>query len=469
MNRVFVSLRAKVFTDFTGAFIELPVLFTEGGVLAPLVDYFIARRHDRSLAWMKKIIRSTQLFLDYLQSNSAERDSYRLFQNFAQRLYTGTFDRSTRLDPSGLCWHPLGPQDCGHIITGLTGFFDWLGEIRSPAAQVNPRYAGDAFDRMIDEAAYQYRRNRAFLGHTWASNASNLASTHLVRPKRTPRVENAEPPQFPDDRFMELLTDGFKVGGRLDRRNILISLLLHGAGFRASEPFHLYISDVIPDPGNQRSALVRIHHPSFGEAPADWRSSNGQKRRGTRAEFLAEKFALVPRTEVLGSQAAGWKGGTHDGPYYKQAYWFLPEFGELFLEVWLRYMHELAVLARPHPFAFVNLRSEPRAAMYCLPQYNKAHRIACERIGLTAAKHLGTTPHGHRHAYGKRLSDAGVNEFLIRRFMHHSSLESQGVYTQPSTKDVRDTLVAAAQRCNSASDQALGTNVLKASRLVLAK
>jgi len=467
MNHVFVSLRAKVYTDSTGAFAELPALLTDGGVLTPLLDYFIARRHDRSLAWMKKVIRSMQLFLEYIQSNPAERDTYRLFQNFAQRLYTGTFDRSTMLDPGGLCWHPLGPRDCAHIVTDLTGFFDWLGEVRPPAAQVNPRYVGDAFDRMTDQAAYQYRRDRAFLGHTWASNASNPASAHLVRPKRVPLVEAAEPPQFPDDRFMELLTDGFKIGGRHDLRNILISLLLHGAGFRASEPFHLYVSDVIPDPSNERSALVRIHHPSFGEAPADWRGPNGQKLRGNRAAFLAEKFVLVPRTELLGSQGAGWKGGTHDGPYYKQAHWFLPEFGELFLKIWQRYMHELAVLTRPHPFAFINLRSEPRAAMYCLPQYNKAHRAACERIGLKVAKSLGTTPHGHRHAYGKRLSNAGVHEFLIRRFMHHASLESQGVYTQPSSKEARDALVAAAQRLNSTAKQPLSTTLFDASRRIL--
>ena len=238
MSHVVVSLRAKVYTDSTGAFAELPALLTEGGLLSPLLDYFVARRHDRSLAWMKKVVRSTQLFLDYLQSNPAERDTYRLFQNFAQRLYTGTFDRSTGIDPSGLCWRALGPQDCAHIVNDLTGFFGWLGEVRPSAAQVNPRYAGDAFDRMTDEAAYKYRRDRAFLGHTWATNATDPSSAHLVRYKRAPKVEQAEPPQFPDERFMELLTEGFKVGRGLDLRNILITLLLHGAGFRASEPFH---------------------------------------------------------------------------------------------------------------------------------------------------------------------------------------------------------------------------------------
>lgn len=64
---------------------------------------------------------------------------------------------------------------------------------------------------------------------------------------------------------------------------MLITLLLHGAGFRESEPFHLYISDVFPDPSNPSQAKVLIHHPSHGGAPADWRDEKGKPRKGNRA------------------------------------------------------------------------------------------------------------------------------------------------------------------------------------------
>ncbi|WP_236071655.1 tyrosine-type recombinase/integrase [Paraburkholderia domus] len=84
--------------------------------------------------------------------------------------------------------------------------------------------------------------------------------------------------------------------------------------------------------------------------------------------------------------------------------------------------------------------------MYTLTQYNKAHAAACKRIGLNVGKALGTTPHGHRHAYGQRLKRAGIEKPLIRRFMHHSSIESQEIYTQPSTRDARIALEAAALR-----------------------
>lgn len=443
---MFVTVKARVYTDATGVYTELPALLTPAGVLEPLLDYCLYRSHDRSLTWMSKVNRSVRMFLEYLQSNPAERDTYRLFQNFAQRLYTGTFDRENGLDPSGLCWAPRSPQDASHIVTHLTDFFDWLGEMRPEAAKVNPRYAGGVFDRQTDEAAYQYRRSKAFLGHTWAANASLAETGHRVRGRRLPKVETGEPPAFPEERFEELLTKGFSAAGRQDYRGMLITLLLHGAGFRESEPLHLYVSDVFPDPANPRQAKVLIHHPTYGAAPADWRDERGRPRKGNRAEYLAQQFGLVPRTELMDRRHAGWKGGMHDAAYYKQAYWFLPEYGEWFQHLWYRHLEQVARLERDHPFAFINLSREPVGAMYTLTQYNKAHAAACERIGLTVAKALGTTPHGHRHAYGRRLRNAGIDKALIRRFMHHASLESQEVYTQPNSREALVALEAAAQR-----------------------
>lgn len=446
---MFVTVKAKVHTDATGASTELPVLLTPAGVLEPLLDYCLHRSHDRSLTWMMKVTRSVRMFLEYLQTNPAERDTYRLFQNFAQRLYTGTFDRATGLDPSGLCWSPRSPQDASHIITHLSDFFDWLGEMRPAAAKVNPRYAGGAFDRQTDEAAYQHRRNKAFLGHTWAANASPAETGHRARGRRLPKVEKGEPPAFPEERFEELLVNGFCAAGRYDYRGMLITLLLHGAGFRESEPFHLYISDVLPDPAHPRQAKVLIHHPSHGAAPADWRDERGRPRKGNRAEYLAHRFGLAPRTDLMDRRHAGWKGGMHDGPYYKLAYWFVPEYGEWFLHLWHRYLEQVARSERDHPFAFINLNREPVGALYTLAQYNKAHAAACKRIGLTVSKALGTTPHGHRHAYGRRLRNAGVDKALVRRFMHHASLESQEVYTQANTREALAALEAAAQRMGS--------------------
>lgn len=452
---MFVSVKVRVIADETGAFTELPGLLTPGGVLMPLLDYCLSRSHDRSLSWMDKVIWSVQSFLEYMYCNPAQRDTHLLFQNFALRLYEGTFDRETGLDPSGLAWSPRSTGDAGNIIAYLKDFFDWLGVDRPAAARINPRYAGGNFDRMCDEAAYQFRRDKSMLGHTWATHLpKGEGGGGRVRGRRTPRVSNSEPPAFPDDQFMKLLTEGFKVGKHPDYRGILITLLLHGAGFRESEPFHLYIDDVVPNPSNPKSALVRIYHPVEGDAPAHWKDSRGRSRRGNRATYLRERFGLVPRTQCLDTKRAGWKGGMHDGRYYKEAHWFQPEFGELFLRVWHKYLLEVARTDRLHPFAFINLSREPKGDMYCLGQFNKAHKAACKRIGLDVKKSLGTTPHGHRHSYGRRLKAAGVSKEFIRKFMHHAGLESQEPYTSPTSKEVQMELQAAALRLEQAKGDA---------------
>lgn len=456
---MFVSVKARVYTDATGVYTQIPALLTPAGVLETLLDYCLHRSHDRSLTWMRKVTRSIRMFLEYLQSNPPERDTYRLFQNFAQRLYTGTFDRETGLDASGLCWAPRSSQDASHIITHLTDFFGWLGEIRPEASKVNPRYAGGAFDRLTDDTAYQYRRSKAFLGYTWATNASTAETGHRVRGRRKPKVETGEPPAFPEECFEDLLVKGFCAAGRYDYRGMLITLLLHGAGFRESEPFHLYIPDVFTDPANLSQAKVLIHHPSHGAAPNNYRVVGGQPGKGNRAEYLAHNFGLVPRTELMSCRHAGWKGGTHDGAYYKQAYWFLPEYGAWFLHLWNHYLEQVARIERDHPFAFINLHREPIGAMYTLTQYNKAHAAACERIGLKVSKALGTTPHGHRHSYGRRLRNSGISKELIRRFMHHSSLESQEVYTQASFREALEELETAAKRLIDRTAEAPSTGL----------
>ena len=46
---MFVTVKARVYTDVTGAYAELPALLTPAGVLEPLLDYCLHRSHDRSL------------------------------------------------------------------------------------------------------------------------------------------------------------------------------------------------------------------------------------------------------------------------------------------------------------------------------------------------------------------------------------------------------------------------------------
>jgi integrase len=424
-------------------------LLTPAGVVEPLVEYCFHHHEDRSQPWMKEVISSVRLFLQYVQANPDEHDPCGLFVNFAQRLYGGTFDLRTKLDPSGLYWAARSPQSARKIIVHLSDFFAWLGEKRPAAAQMNPRYAGDSFDRQIREAAYQYRRNAAFLGHTWEKKGRpEKISGYYVAPQREPKVAKTDPPAFPEDRFEELLLEGFCPNGRPDYRGMLITLLLHGAGFRESEPFHLYIQDVFPNPLDRQQAGVVIHHPSKGTEPHDWEDARGNELKRTREAYLAQEYGLLPRTKMAGQRHAGWKGGLHDKAYYKVAWWFLPKWGGWFLKYWSLYLDQIVYVERDHPFAFINLSREPVGAMYTLAQYNKAHAAACERIGLTVSKALGTTSHGHRHAYGQRLKRAGIERKVKQRCLHHASETSQDVYTGAYSNEIVEELEAAALRLN---------------------
>jgi hypothetical protein len=441
---MFVSTKVKVLTDSSGAGVDVPGLLTPVGVLAPLLDYCLAKYYVRSLEWMDKVVRSVQMFLEYMHANPQQRDSHLLFANFAQRLYSGTFDTKTGTDPSGLAWQPRSAADARHILTDLTLFFDWQGEQRPTAATINPKTPAHAYDQQWEAVAEQYRRDRSLLGHLWDQPSNQ--GVRAIRPRKEPLTYTSEQPEFPDDRFIELLTKGFRVGNRTDYRGVLITLLLHGAGFRESEPFHLYIEDVVEDPRHPGRALVRIHHPSEGFAPEGWKDALGRPRGDNRAAYLAERYGLVPRNQMLGTRHAGWKGGLHDGKYYKQAYWFRPDYGQLFWLVWKKYLRQVAGVPRAHPFAFINLQREPVGDMYAINHYLRAHAAACRRIGLKGEKALGTTPHGHRHSYGRRLARSGVAKFHIRRFMHHASEESQEVYTQATLDEMQQVLEGAQLR-----------------------
>lgn len=453
-------IKAHVYTDETGVFYEIPVLLDPNGPVDCLIDYLVAHWGIRSPQWMLKVVYATRLFLEYLDANSHNLSGQDIFQNFRQRLLTGSIDYTTGSDPSNLWWKSRRPRESNRIICNLTDFFNWWCEKHPDIA--NPVFSkrNSRYDQMVLEAAYEYKRNRAFLGHTWSPHLeTNRKSKPPLSSKwfAGPATELETPPAFPEERVMDLLFSGFKVRGKHNHRDMLITLLLNGAGFRVSEAFHLYLTDVTEDPANPGCALVLIHHPSWGSAPNDirWKDAAGTQRKGTRVEYLAEMYGTSPRNGMLGTEAAGWKGGMHEtqfGGFYKQAYWFVPEFGRLFWELWLRYIEivmNIPTNLRSHPYAFMNIGRAPYGGIYKLGKFEISHAAAVQRIGLIPSKRMGTSIHGHRHCYAQRLRRAGIPKEMIRRFMHHTDLSSQEVYTQASHEECNSQLALAMQRINA--------------------
>lgn len=383
---VTVIISRQVYNDNSGSFYEIPVLHTDDGYLDRLIDYVIENRR-MSTTWKRKLVFAVQLLLDYMHANPREHNSEKLFTNFATKLQTGTFERATGHDPSGLGWLPRTPDDTQQIINRLSNFLDWLGKENPEIVKVNVRVQLTRTDLAMRENAEFYRRKYSLLGHLWKAPEISDDKTHRPIAKRSPKV-NGEPPAFPADRFDELLESGFRVGGRINYRDQAITLLLHGAGLRVSEPMHLYIGDVTRDPLNHQRALVRIHHPTLGEAPLDLLDERGRPIRCKRDIYLQQKFGLAPRVDLMCKKEAGWKGVVLDENYYMRPYWFKPEYSEQFLFAWNKYMEivaDIPLKLRRHPFAFMNIGREPKGSIYSLAKFEISHGRACERIGLTVS------------------------------------------------------------------------------------
>lgn len=446
----FVVVNARVMRDNTGATMIIPALLSPDGLIRPLIDYCISVR--RSVSWQNKLLRAVKLFLEYLEVNAIEgEEEWRVFRNFSKALRGGSIDLETREDPSGLYWEGVDGRDADYLITLLSDFFDWLGREESPGAlKFNPRYPGNSYDQRIDLKAFQYRRGKAFLGHAWSPKPVETNGRY-TRSANVPMVFPKQPPMFPEERFEELLFKGFKVAGEYDYRGILITLLLFGGALRISEPFHLFMADVQPHWDDSEVAFVAVHHPSLGIAPNNWTNSSG--RRGSRAEYLAAEYGLMPRDVVRGKKHAGWKHPALDDHWFMQVHWFPENYGRWFMQIWALYMENVASIPRNHPYAWVNLDREPVGGIYTISSYNKALEAAIERIGLTFGKVYGTTAHGPRHAYAQRARRAGIDPIVIQRLMHHCSPESQKVYTQPELREAVSAIREATNRLGDKSSQ----------------
>jgi Phage integrase family len=440
-----VVVTARVKIDKTGATVEVPTLLTERGVVYPLLKFCCDRSQARSLDWLQKLCHACALFLEFAAANRGMADR-ELLNAFAIRLHTGTINVEAGIDPSGLCWRPVSRPTARRVLSQLTTFFGAFSELQ---AHLRPQKT--PYDHAMERAAYAHARERAFLGHTWAVNPSRPDErfpTSVLLPRRD-SVQDDQPPAFPEDRFMDFLLRGWCVNGRYSYRDMLITLLLNGGGVRNSEPFHLYVTDIHHDSIAPGSALVLFHHPVEGAAPEDWVDGLGNTKSGTRGVYLNERWGIGPRTRQLGANHAGWKGASltraHGSKFFR-VHWFVPQLGAIFWNIWNRYLVELVSTPRAHPFAFINLARGEKGDVYKMSAFRQAHAEAVRRTGLTPSRVEGTTPHGHRHAYGGRLARAGVPGEDIQRYMHHCSFESHLVYTKPFQSEVASALERATKR-----------------------
>ena len=130
---------------------------------------------------------------------------------------------------------------------------------------------------------------------------------------------------------------------------------------------------------------------------------------------------------------------------YMQVHWFPLHFGRVFMALWRQYMKFRAVTDAHHPYAFVAFRTGSFGNAYTRKAFNENYANGLRRIGLEPSKAEGLDPHGHRHSYGRRLERAGVNPMIIKKAMHHKSLDSQVPYTSLGIADTTRALTTATE------------------------
>ena len=445
----------KVARDNTGIHEEIPVILTELGPLYPLIQYVLKNKLMLSESNLNKLVQAVGLLIDYMEANhQAFENPKDLFNTFVRRLYSGTIGLEGN-DPSGLYWDARSPAVVRVLVNHLSKFSDWMAQEQG-TKELNPWRQATRAEEQLAWAAWQHQKNRSFLAHTMDIDAAALkvSRARSVLLKRTPVIDREPVKFFPEDRMADLLFKGFIVPGkqkslrieeRLNLRDILITMLMHYGGLRMSEPFHLFIHDVIPDETAPGEALVKVYHPSLGQAPTDRRDAKGKTVVCDRATYLRDKYGLLPRTDYKSSHTlhAGWKGNALDSKqHFMHVHWVPRWAGALFWKLWVFYMAQRDQLNPDHPFAFVTREGKP----YSIDAFEDAHANALKRIGLVAAKSLGTTPHAHRHAYGQRLADLQLDAIFVKKALHHKSLESQSVYVEPDRAKLKRAINAALTR-----------------------
>ncbi|MCY1413557.1 site-specific tyrosine recombinase XerC [compost metagenome] len=418
----------------TGRQAVLPVVVTEHGVLSPFVRYIYLRRR-MSRSWQDAATLAIQLLLEFTEANQGFYEQPKdLFAAFSDALYTGTVESGR--DPSGLYWQARQPDDASKLISHITQFSDWLSDINeNPNLQLNPWREATRHEQRLNWAAYTHRRDKAFLSHLVFRDEPQTDQSRAIRSQGLPIEHLTLAKAFPEAGIDLLLTDGFRRRARDGRgptnlRNVLITLLMHNGGLRLSEALSLWSDDVTIENGE---VIVRVYHPEYGLAPDS---------RTNRATYLQHRFGLLPRKRLVKATDPlflGWKDPLITDPARKcfEVYFFPHSAGEEFAQLWLDYHRKQRVkplLNAQHPYAFTNRDGQP----YSHRMFRKAHQLAVERIGLEPEKLLGTTPHGHRHAFGQRLAAAGASDLTIKTAMHHKSIESSQTYTQPTSTDLRN-------------------------------
>jgi hypothetical protein len=439
-------INTSYINDKTGREIELPGLLTQDGILISHLRYLAStKKHRYSPSWRERSRFAVKLLLDYIRANEGLFDkSLPLLEGFVMSLRMGTINIETQTDPSGLFWTPRGAEEERVLLGHITAYTDWLAiEPAYKATRANPLVKATSDEERMNWCAYYHKQANVFLNHlaSYDEAAKEARQARRVQSSRVAKTLGRITKRFPEAEYHNLLVNGWvkqcaapdaQSDDFIDYKGRAITILLNQGGLRRSEPFHLYLSDIICDFKN-KDVIVRIWHPTDGRVEFEEGYAN-------RRDYLNRRYRLRPRNTLRKSLAlhAGWKNPLlvdGDDGYIEVAF-FPPSASKVFFHNYINYLRYRVdpLPHEDHPYAFTKLDGTPET----IKNFSRQHVAAVNRIGLEHSKRLGTSEHGHRHAYGFRLEEAEIHPTIIQKAMHHRSQESQEAYKEWSAKDIQD-------------------------------
>ncbi|MGY3040821.1 integrase [Rhodanobacter sp. TND4EL1] len=392
-------------------------------------DSFLKAVHLGIVA-QRAYARGLTLLLDFIETSGVGTSSATqwtdLLSAFVSSLERGTIDGCQ--DPTFLYWQPRTGREVRRILTNLELFFrhgltGWNGII-------NPVGRSSLSDRLAQAHHHHKIRYGSLLSHLKLRNGAPLKVTASGVASRKPQLPIMATKRFPEIHFNRLMA-AIAVGHRAPwavARDQMILLLLHGGGLRIGAPFTMWSDDVYVDPDDNLSCIVRLYHPTEGDTTiVD--PLTGKAYRTSRIARLAQ-LGLSPRNEAIGHDRHGTKNHLlTNGAHYSTMFWRNPKVeGRNFKALYNTYIKFRPRPLGSHPYLFVSSKGLP----YTSRCWAQVHRRAVERIGLEYAKDRGTTPHGHRHAYGHWLGEIGIRGKVRQVALMHRNILSQETYETPT-------------------------------------
>ncbi|RTR38189.1 site-specific integrase [Shewanella canadensis] len=410
--------------------VSFPALITEKGVLVSHLRFLYSRR-NKSQSWLERNIFAVELLLNFINAHlNTCTSATELLRSFVDTLCFGSIDNSHN-DTSNLYWHPRKVEDVNVLLGHINFYCDYLDQIYGhELPNLNPLRKATKAEERMRWCAYYKRESNCFLNHLSNPSKNRFSMVRSIQGPMNHLLSIESVHRFPEEHFERFLQYGFinNRTGVIDYASQLIVMLMHYGGLRLSECFHIYTSDIAIDT-KSGSAIVSAFHPSDGASPEQGFSN--------RREYLNTLFRQKPRNEYKRSHRlySGWKQPLLTNRNLSFDVMLFPN-NKATEFTWLLQQYLAVRSDGDHPYLFTNSVGKPESKKNFIQKYKRA----IERIGLEASKHLGTSPHSHRHSYGYRLSQAGFNQLEIQKAMHHKSPFSCLVYLQPEDSEIRNTI-----------------------------